>query len=409
MKVFLNRIRGLRQPVRSLLYLYWIGIFIFDIMASFLQIAVFKMFSDVSVNIAGAIFSYTGIMLGFCIFGYIASRFQLNAKQGFYYSFIFCAVGILILAVTKSAPTAYLALFINGAGNGFFWLTLHTYELAETKDTERDFYSSLLTSGRSVISIFSPLFATTLIWLSLYVFNFSSFALLFTVTPLFYLLGLFCFKGIRTYVPERIELEDVKHFLFDKKNILAQLYIGSNGASHILAAAITPVAIFYILGTELRFGIYSTLVSILTILIVLVLGHYRNDHNRLLLYGVSSFGISLILVLLGYHLTFYVLVIVTIINTILTPIMQVSDHVISLQTMESIGRVGRDFYATMILRDFSLWFWRMIIAFVLLFLSTKIQDTATVISLGLYMLAACVLLSFVGAFLLVRKMRSASN
>ena len=218
--------------------------------------------------------------------------------------------------------------------------------------------------------------------------------------------GIVFFGGIQTYRPERITVADIKHFVFEKRNQIAQLYIAGNGISHILHNLFIPLTLIYILGTELRVGIYATVVGCFTVFLVLMLGHYRNKENRIFLFGLSVVGISILTVMLGSYLTLLALIIFTIGNAILSPIMDVSDHVVALQTMESIGRSNKDFYATMILRDFSLWVWRMVAGVLLLVVSYFYTSTSNTITVGLYFLAASLLLSFVGAKILVEKMKA---
>lgn len=405
MSSFLLQCKSLRTPVRSLLYIYWISALTNGLASIFVTISVFQKFSSVSINIVGAMLSMTGVMIGFCFFGYIISYFQLEARQGFYYSFISSIIGFITLSQAASLSATFLALFILGLGVGLFYLTVHTYELSETKDSERDLYSSLLEGGRMAISILAPLIATGIIYVSLYVFHTSSLVALFIMTPLFYGLGLFCFQGIESYKPSRIEKEDFVHFFSDKKNRLAQLYLGSMGITHILGSILLPVCIFYILGSTLKVGAYSTVVSLFAVMLIIVLGKFRHKGNRMALFGVSAIGVGVLLTFLGYNMTFISLVIFTIGNTILAPIMQVSDHLVSLSTMESIGRSGKDFYATMLLRDFSLWFWRMLGGGLFLLVSLIVVEQRTILSFGLYMLASMTILSFIGASLLVKRMR----
>jgi len=399
-----GQIKLLRTPVRSLIYLYWIYSFTSSLVVIFIQIVIFKMFLSVPVNIVAVMFTFTGTMIGFCLFGYLLSYYSLGAKRGFYYSFLSFAISILMLSQAKTIGTVYVSAFLYGLGGGFFWLTIHTYELTETKDEDRDFYSSVLSGGQKIIQIVGPLFATGIIWFSLYIPHVSSLTLLFVLTPLFYLLGLFCFKGINEYIPERIEFADVKHFILDKRNRIAQIYIAGSGMKHLIGNIIPPLVIFYILGTELHVGIYSTVVGILSVILVIALSRFRNKGNRIYLFGIAAVGISALCLLLGYNMTFLSLVIYTIGNTILTPIMNVSDHVIALQTIETIGRENKDFYSTMILRDFFLWVYRMIAGVALLIIVKFCTSNVQMLSIGLYFLALTTLLTFFGAKYLVGKL-----
>ena len=199
------RIKALRTPVRSLLYLYFIFGFTSVLTSTFVQIAIFKMFSDIQTNILSGMLMFTGIMVGFCFFGYVISHYRLDAKQGFYYSFISFTLGLLLLSQVTTVTVAYIAMFIYGLGNGFFWLTIHTYELTETRDEERDFYSSVLSSGGKLISIIAPLCATGILWLSVSFFHTSSFGLLFMITPLLYLLGLFFLEEYKPIAPNELQ------------------------------------------------------------------------------------------------------------------------------------------------------------------------------------------------------------
>jgi hypothetical protein len=63
-----QRIAQLRTPVRSLLLLYFINTFTGNLTGVFVQIQVFQIFPDLVTNIAGAMFSFTGAMVGFFFF-----------------------------------------------------------------------------------------------------------------------------------------------------------------------------------------------------------------------------------------------------------------------------------------------------------------------------------------------------
>jgi YQGE family putative transporter len=363
------------------------------------------MFTSLTINIVATMIFFTGIMLGFCGFGYILGHLRLNAKLGFYFSFITFTLGLIVLGQVTTLVNAYIGMMLYGLSAGFFWLTVHTYELTETLDHERDFYSSVLSSGSNVIEILAPLCATGIIWLSVTVFHVQSLPVLFTLAPLFFLLGIRCFKGITLYRPERIDFKDITHFLFEKKSKAVQFYLGGDGTQHILHMVLLPLILFTILGTELRVGTYAIMAGVASIICTLILGHFRHRDNRVSLFGFAVVGICVFTTLLGIYPTLTILIIYTIGMAFLEPIKNVSSHVINLETMESIGREGKDFYATMILRDFSLWVWRMIAGGVLLVISLYVTSVSGMLSIGLYVLTGLTLLSFIGARILVKKMR----
>lgn len=391
----------MRPSLRSLIFLYWIYAFAGGLIGVFTQIYLYQKFTSLSLNVIATMVFYTGIMVGFTVPGILATYLRLNIKRGFLWSFIAMAAAILYLLRIDSVASAYLAMFFWGFGNGIYWLTVNTFELTETKDEERDFYSSILNAGNQILSFVGPASATALIWLSQYVFHTGTFTLLFTVAPTVYLLGFFCFKSIRDYYPPRIEWADVKHFFVDRRNQAAQVYTLGNGIEQTLGVTIPPLATLFILGTVLKVGIYSTFAAIFSAVCILFVARYRKPSRRLLIYGLTMIGIVLATAWLGYAFTLTALIIYTAVLAFLSPLQNISTHVFDLKIME-VGRKETDFYATMILRDIALWFWRCVGGALLLVLFGFFAGERTLLSIGLYLLAGSFLLRYFGAFLLLR-------
>jgi hypothetical protein len=171
---------------------------------------------------------------------------------------------------------------------------------------------------------------------------------------------------------------------------------------HFLGPLIIPLAALTILGNEMRVGIFNAAIAILSSVLILILGKYRDKGNRFIFLCVATILGSVFLYLLGYYMSSTILVIYAIASLFLDPIKDVSNHVISLQTMESIGRRGKDFYATMILRDFSLWVWRMVIGVLLLYTSTLIADPSLMIKIGIFAIIAVEYITVLGAYILLK-------
>jgi hypothetical protein len=345
---------------------------------------------------------YTGIMAGFCVPGYIATLWRLNIKQGFLWSFLLMGVSIAYLLHVPDIAHAYLAMFLWGAGQGIFWLTINTFELSETEDSERDFYSSVLSAGNQIWSLVGPALAALLIWLSASVFGLGPYTLLFTAAPIVFLLGIFCFSDIRDYRPGPIRWADVTHYFTDRRNQEAQVYTLGTGIQQTLGVTILPLATFFVLGTALRVGVYNTLFAVLSAICILIVARYRTPGNRLLIYGLTMLGMILATSWFGYALSFAGLILYTVADALLAPVMNVTSHVIDLSAME-LGRAESDFYATMILRDFFLWVWRIAGGFIFLGIA-RVWGTgdAPALSAGLYLIAAALALTYFGAYLFMR-------
>jgi hypothetical protein len=107
----------------------------------------------------------------------------------------------------------------------------------------------------------------------------------------------------------------------------------------------------------------------------------------------------------GYQFTFPALILYSVIIGFAWPIMRVSIHVTDLETMESIGRPGADFYATMLMRDASLWIWRTIGGILFLLAFGLASSEKGFLTLGLYLFAGSIFLLFLGAVVLIKAMR----
>lgn len=397
----LTQFRSLRPSVRSLVLLYWIYTFTASLTWVFTQIFLYSRFQSLTLNIVATLLLFTGIMVGFCVFGWLASIFRLNIKHGFFISFVFFIIDLICLLNATTPNIACLSLFLNGLGNGFFWLTIHTFELVETKDHERDYYSSLLSAGDQVFSFLGPACATALMWVSQYVFGWGTFTLLFTITPVIYLLGFFCFSSLHEYRPQHIAWDDITHFFTDKRTWLFQVFVAGGGLENILRRATMPLVSLTILGSALSVGLYGTLAGTVSVCCILIIAEHRTTENRLKILTLATVAVTAAMVWLGYDFSFSALIIFTVVQSIFAPLIGVSNHIISLQGMESMGRTTSDFYATMIMRDFSLWIWRMLFGLIFLSVVTRLDSTSLALPIGIYLIAFSLLITLLGAKLVV--------
>jgi len=396
--------RALRQPVRSLVYIFWVYTLASSLTSGFVQIFLYQKFSSIELNVVSIIIFYTGIACGFCMFGYIASVYRLNIKQGFFWSFLGLGASLLVLLQITSPTGAFVALLIEGIGQGLFWLTIHTFELSETHDHERDIYSSLLVAGGKLLALAGPALATGLIWFS-GTLHWGAFTLLFLCTPFLYLLGFFCFGGISDYRPNRILRSDLKHFVSDNKNRVAQFYLLATSFQQVFGTVVTPLAIFFVLGTAFKVGVFQTILALASVGVILIVAQYRKPQNRLALLGVLTALFVPLTVWFGYELTLLVLVVYMVGEEVIFSLMGVSTHIIDLKTMESIGQAGSDFYPTMIFRDASLWFWRAAGGLVLLMFVHSVGTERAALTGGLYLFAGSIVLVYVSALWLMRHFR----
>lgn len=396
----LAHFRSQRRLLRSLIYLFWIYSFATNAVNAFSQIYLYQLFDSVRLNIVAAIVFFTGCMIGFCICGVVAAQYRLNVKHGFALSFVFTGLGLILLLFARDVPQAYGAVAIRGVGFGLFWLTIHTYELMETSDLERDVYSTFLSAGNQILSLASPAFATLLIWLS-HRLGSGDFTFLFLTMPALLLLGLPSLGALKDYRPAPIAKHDLKHFFADRRNQAAQIYLVGGAASHILGQTVVPLAAIVVLGTALNVGGFNTVFAIAGALALLAVGARRRPENRLFIFGLSSLVLVALNLMLGLSLTFATLVMYTVGTTIVQPIMRVSQHVIDLKTMDGMSHHASDFYASMILRDVALWVWRTAAALILLAFAGDGRTGEDAISIGMVLIAGAIVINYLGARVLL--------
>jgi hypothetical protein len=394
----------MRRQLRSLVFLFWVYSFVSRAVSTFSQIYIYQMFDSVQLNIIAAMAMFTGIMIGFCVYGVIAAQYRLNAKSGFLLSFIFTALGLILLPLASDLPQACGAMTVRGIGSGFFWLTIHTYELAESRDHERDIYSTFLSAGDQIVTVASPAFATLLIWVS-HSLGIGDYTLLFLATPPIFLAGLPALGALRDYRPAPIQTHDLVHFVADRRNQAAQIYLLGGAAAHILSNTLIPLTAIVVLGSALNVGGFNTVFAIAGALALLAVGSRRRPENRLLILGLSSIAMVSLNLMLGFSLTLATLVAYTMGTSIMQPVMRVSQHVIDLKTMDGMAHSASDFYPAMILRDVALWAWRMAAAALLLIFAGSAGTGREAISLGLYLIAGAIAVTYAGAWALLARRR----
>ena len=191
------------------------------------------------------------------------------------------------------------------------------------------------------------------------------------------------------------------HFVADRRNQAAQIYLLGGAASHILSNALIPLASITVLGSALNVGGFNTVFAIAGALALLAVGSRRRPENRLAILGLSSIALISLNLMLGFSLTLVTLIVYTIGTSIMQPVMRVSQHVIDLKTMDGMAHSASDFYPAMILRDVALWVWRMAAAALLLAFAGSAGTGREAISLGMYMIAGAIAVTYAGAWLLI--------
>lgn len=398
----IHNFKELRPAVRAMVYLHWTYGFVGALTSVFVQIFLYQKFQSISFNIFGLMIYFIGCALGFSLVGAIVAHYRANMKWGYLGAFFMLCVSFLFLYGDISHMRALVFMFLNGFGLGLYWVTLHTFELTETKNEERDYYSSVLSAGDQVIELVAPATAALLFYLSGDVLGWGTYTLLFLVAPMIYISGIPLFRDIRNYHPLPLDRADAKHFVKDKKNRLAQVYLFAGSANFAFSRVVLPIAAIMFLGTEKNVGLFNALFAIISAVVLIALSKHRHAKNRLGFLFYTSLASVLVTLFFALRFDLAAFVVYTLLSVVIKPLQRVSAHVIDLETMETLAREGRDFFPTMIFRDAIFGVWRVLALAALGFLLLMVTDVDTSVRIGLAALAGSTALMYYGAKLLYR-------
>ncbi len=388
-----------------MVFLFWIYVFVASLTSIFVQLYMYDTFGSIAMNVIALMVNYTGLLMGFCGLGYLFAKYQMDLKSGYVAAFFLMALPFLFLYGDVTRLDVFGFMFTGGVGSGLYWLTIHTFELTETKDKEREFYSSMLSVGSQLIGVGAPIIGTMLLLLSASIWEGQSYTLLFAVAPLVYLLGLLFFAEINSYRPKPIRKKDIMHFLNEKRNRSSQLYMLGGSFMLTWGSAVIPVASLLLLENVQSVGIFNSLFGVVSALTLIFAANFRHDGNRFAFLAITALGMSFFFVFPAVSFTLLAFSLHTLGMTILGPLYRVSGHVIDLETMERLAHEESDFYPTMIMRDVSLFVWRIVSCVALLALIAAMESEVASVRAGFFGMAFFPLVTLLGVYHMYRTFR----
>ena len=399
----LKNFHALRRPVKAMVYLHWIYGIVGALTSTFVQIFLYRQFDSLAFNILGLILYFIGCALGFSLVGALIAHYQGNMKWGYISAFLMLCVSFLFLFGNVDKQDAIIFMFTNGFGLGLYWVTLHTFELTETKNDERDYYSSVLSAGDQIIDLVAPALAVLLFYLSVEVLHLSTFSLLFIVAPLIYLSGVPLFRHVQNYYPLPIKRADVRHFFYDRRNRHAQVYLFAGSANFAFMRLVLPIVAIMFQGNVTNVGLYNAIFAVISAVTLIWLAKHRHSGTRLRFLYLTSLASIAVTVLLALRFELVMFIIFSVLSVVIKPLQRVSAHVIDLESMETLGREGSDFFPTMILRDTVFGLWRVGALIGLWLLLSFAPSPEAGIRFALIALAFSTALTYFGATLLYKK------
>jgi len=354
-----------------MVYLMWIYAVWSIIAFVFVNIYVFKIHNSFKDIIFYNINFFTFWLIWFSFIWWIMSLMNKNIKNMYYIWYIFFTLSFISLLIFDwNLLWAYLFWSLYWLWNWSFRCAVHTQELKNIKDENRDFYSSSISAWRNILQIITPLIISFIFYLW-NIFNFDWYFVLFLILPFLYLSSFFIINNIDSYTPNKITLSDLKNFFCLKKYKYWHLYfLFWWGIIRSFELVLIPIISIVLLKNEINIWLFQWILTLISTYVVINLSFKRNIHTRLKYYFIICFLLFLtnFVFWIIFSLTFYILF--SLANIFLSPIFRVSEHVYDLALMDSIKTKTSDFFPAMIFREVVLWIWRvlaLIILYVLLY------------------------------------------
>jgi len=327
------------------------------------------------------------------------SILKKNIKYLYYLAYSTYILAFLLLFIFNGHLGIYLFAFIFWLWFGLFWCAVHTQELVNIEDKNRDLYSSIISSWKNVINIIVPLLIAGLFFIVEKYFYFSAYIVLFLILPFVYAISFLFIKNIWDYTPSKIRKVDVKNFFNLKKYLFGQLYFLSAWFYQWLSWCITPIIAITLLKTEINVWLFEWIIGLVSTFLIIFLSSKRKIENRIKIMWIISLLIFINLTIFVFNFSLFWYIVFTLIALILNPLYRVSEHVFDLKLMDTIKYKWSDFFPAMIFREVSLWIWRIWIIIFLSFLVSSWFETELVLKIWLFLTWVFIILSWVSIYL----------
>ena len=368
LKKFIKNFKKLPESNKSMIYLMWIYWAGWIIGSLFVNIYIFSFNKEILDVFYYNIIFLTNVLIWFSGVWLLFSIYSKNIKYMYYLSYSSYIIAFILLFMFTWFLWIYLFAIIFWLGFWMFRCAVHTQELVNIKDKDRDIYSSIISSWKNIIDIIMPFIISAIFFIVSLYFNFSPYLVLFVILPIIYLLSFFFIKNIWDYIPLKIKKKDFKNFFNLKKYLFWQLYFLFVWLYQGLFWSIPAIIAITILKTEINVWLFEWIITFISTFLVILVSSKRKRKNRIRFMWILSVLLFINLTMFAYNFNIYWYIIFTLIALLLNPLYRISEHVFDLKLMDTIKLKWSDFYPAMIFREISLWIWRISILLFFIFL-----------------------------------------
>jgi hypothetical protein len=372
---------------------------VFVLLGTFLAIFVFKKLGAINSSIIGVLVQYLGIFVSFPLLGLKFAKWKLNTGQTFSFGIVLSALSFLILFLGDSELVIFAFLFVWGCGNGLVWHGINISEIIQINQENKALYVSTVGFYRKFVSVIIPIILS---FVFLYLGNFTYYLIFATASAALLVSAYFARQNFN-FIPPKTDADDWKSFWFNREVLLIQAYQFIDGMAQSVYFALMPLATYLILTNEVNVGLYQSVASLLTLLMLYIYKNKRSKESNGNILIIATFGLIPFMLYFAYTPNIVSFVCLSIATALCIPQISISKHFIDLSSMKIGSKNEQSFYANMLFREMVLFAGRIFSGLIFLYYLLGQTDNFAILSYGFIYIAVFLgVKAIVGYFLIKR-------
>lgn len=204
-------------------------------------------------------------MLGQILSVIAISKINAKSKSLWVSSLVLYIIIFSLYVVYPSVNIYFIASFLSGIASIFFYATYNVSHFTLTPDEKTGISAAIFFNILSVVGIISPLISGTVAHFSIYYLLFLS--IIFTLLPLYLL-----------KFQQNMEIKySILGAIREIRNVRLPMFL--HGSHEALGYGIIPIFTLSLVGDPLRFGVFNTLIKLLTVCLSLFIG-FKSDKMK---------------------------------------------------------------------------------------------------------------------------------
>jgi hypothetical protein len=290
-------------------------------------------------------------------------------------------------------------LFVWGCGNGLVWHGINISEIIQINSENKALYVSTVGFYRKFVSVIIPIILS---FVFLYLGNFTYY-LIFATASAALLVSAYFAKQNFNFMPPKTDADDWKSFWFNREVLLIQAYQFIDGMAQSVYFALMPLATYLILTNEVNVGLYQSVASLLTLLMLYIYKNKRSKESNGNILIIATFGLIPFMLYFAYTPNIVSFVCLSIATALCIPQISISKHFIDLSSMKIGSKNEQSFYANMLFREMVLFAGRIFSGLIFLYYLLGQTDNFAILSYGFIYIAVFLgVKAIVGYFLIKR-------